>query len=295
MTKEEQMKHKAFTLVELLVVIAIIAVLLAILLPSLQVAKSLAQRLQCQTRLKSIGQSIAPYAETYDGKMPLMTGAPNTADSGKFMRGHWFVSELTGGVQKWYALGCLFKTDFVGDPRLFYCPAAPGWRDDFANYNDPAPWGTLPQNHPSQNNGNTWVCIIKGYTYWPLGRKKLTHDEYVALSGLTGAVNRYQEGYPAPAVKYADLDPSRPLSWDCSPHAVKGTGYNYNVCFGDSHVIMQTNPKRADGKYYYWYQQDKANQGVDVIPQEELDPSTQLPNSNWVQCWMYEYTLLLRS
>lgn len=287
------MRRRAFTLVELLVVIAIIAVLLAVLLPSLQTAKALAQRLQCQTRLKAIGGAISPYAETYDGKMPLMTGAPNTPESGKFMRGHWFVSELIGTTQKWYALGCLFKADFVGDPRLFYCPAAPGWREDFFNYSDPGPWGTLPQNHPTQNNGNTWVCIIKGYTYWPLSRKKLLQSDYDALKGLTGFKDRYQVGYPGPAVKFPDLDPSRPLSWDCSPHAVKGSGYNYNIAFGDSHVVMQRNPRQpGTNKYYYWYQQDKASQGIDVIPQEELDPAG-LPNSNWVRLWMYEYTLLL--
>ena len=296
------MKRKAFTLVELLVVIAIIAVLLAILLPGLQVAKSLAQRLQCKTRLKAIGGAIAPYVDTYDGKMPLMTGAPNTPSTGTFMRGHWFLSELTAANgQKWYALGCLFKAGFVQDGRLFYCPGVQGWREEYLSYCNPSPWGSnLDQQAPNIGAGNIWLCAKKGYTYWPLSRKRMTDAEYNTIANSpdsTGFNLRYQRGYPGPAAKYADLDPTRPLSWDCAPHAVKGSGYNYDICFGDSHVVMQTNPRQpGTDKYYYWYQQDKEsdNSGINVIPQEELDPATGLPNSNWVKLQMYDYTLLLK-
>jgi prepilin-type N-terminal cleavage/methylation domain-containing protein len=292
------MKRNAFTLVELLVVIAIIAVLLAILLPSLRGAKSLAQRLQCQTRLKSIGLSMAPYADTYDGKLPMLTGAPNTASAGTFMRGHWFLSEylVSNGSQKWYALGCLFKAEYVTDPRLFYCPATPGWREEYLSYCDPAPWGTLPQKQYG-TDGNVWLRAKRGYTYWPLARTIMTTAEYNAFTSRPAADQkqgfdlRYKAGYPNPAVKYADLDPSRPISWDASPHAIKGTGYHYDVAFGDSHVSMQRVPTR-NGKYLYWYQQSSANDGINVLPEEECDPAG-IPNSNWAQVWMYEFTMYL--
>jgi len=291
------MKRSAFTLVELLVVIAIIAVLLAVLLPSLRGVRSLAQRLQCQSRLKTIGLSMAPYADTYDGKMPMLTGAPNTATAGSFMRGHWYLSELimATGIQKWYALGCLFKSDFATDPRLFYCPATPGWRDEYLSYCDPAPWGTLPQNEHG-TEGNVWVRAKRGYVYWPLARSIMTPAEYKAIAGRpsdqsVGFSLRYKAGYPNPAVKYADLDPSRPLSWDCSPHAIRGSGYHYNIAFGDSHVTMQRVPT-ANGKYLYWYQQSAASEGINVLPEEECDVSG-VPNSNWQQVWMYEFTMYL--
>ena len=47
--------RQAFTLVELLVVIAIIGVLIALLLPAVQAAREAARRAQCQNQLKQIG------------------------------------------------------------------------------------------------------------------------------------------------------------------------------------------------------------------------------------------------
>jgi prepilin-type N-terminal cleavage/methylation domain-containing protein len=297
------MKSRAFTLVELLVVIAIIAVLLAVLLPSLQTAKSLAQRVQCQSRLKAIGGAIAPYAETFDGKVPMMTGAPNTSSAGTFMRGHWNVAEYKNSVLKWYALGCLYNANFVTDGRLFYCPAAPGWREEFFSYNSSAgPWGTNVLQQPANagknpDTDNIWICVKRGYVYWPLARSRLTQQEFNRIKALPGVVNfdiRYQVGYPGPAMKYADLDPARAISWDASAHQVKASGYNYNIAFGDSHVVMQRVPRdTVTGQYLYWYQQGPEGDGCKILPEDECDASGN-PNGNWKQVKMYEFTIYLQ-
>ncbi len=60
-------KRSAFTLVELLVVMAIIGLLLALLLPALQVAKRSARGITCASHLRQIALGWNIYAQAHDG------------------------------------------------------------------------------------------------------------------------------------------------------------------------------------------------------------------------------------
>ena len=61
---------KAFTLIDLLVVIAIIAILAAILFPVFARARENARRSSCQSNLKQIGLGLMQYVQDYDGTFP---------------------------------------------------------------------------------------------------------------------------------------------------------------------------------------------------------------------------------
>jgi prepilin-type N-terminal cleavage/methylation domain-containing protein len=65
------MKRKAFTLVELLVVISIIAILLAVLIPSLNKARMAAKAVQCTSNMKQWGLVMMAYTMEYNGLFDL--------------------------------------------------------------------------------------------------------------------------------------------------------------------------------------------------------------------------------
>jgi len=75
--------QKAFTLIEILVVIAIIAILAAILFPVFSQAREKARETQCLSNTKQIGTAFLLYLEDYDGFYPVAINSINMIKPGE--------------------------------------------------------------------------------------------------------------------------------------------------------------------------------------------------------------------
>jgi prepilin-type N-terminal cleavage/methylation domain-containing protein len=101
----------AFTLLEVLIVIAIITVLVAILVPSLTQSRRQAARLACASNLRSVGQALN-LARAERGRYPLRE--PEAPDPSTFTG----MSSVSGPVVKTLVNG------FLGRPDALYCPTS---------------------------------------------------------------------------------------------------------------------------------------------------------------------------
>ena len=159
---------KAFTLVELLVVVAIIALLVTILMPSLGRAMELARRALCASNLHAQGQAWHVYWKEYNDRTPplqnpriLRDGNPVSDISGQWHRLIWVGNDAAYGLgpgvkPQWLGAGVLYGQKLVGSQRIYVCPTI--------ERNCPWPW--FHEDEGWDNN------------LWPVSRRFCTSSTY---------------------------------------------------------------------------------------------------------------------
>jgi prepilin-type N-terminal cleavage/methylation domain-containing protein/prepilin-type processing-associated H-X9-DG protein len=107
--------NRAFTLIELLIVVAIIGLLAALLLPTLSRAKARAVRIKCASNLKEIGLAIQMYVNQSEDRLPgpVWIGQPFQYDQTQTNTLIFFL-----GLD----LGLLPPSLSTADAPIFLCP-----------------------------------------------------------------------------------------------------------------------------------------------------------------------------
>jgi len=215
----------AFTLIEILIVIAIIAILAALLLPALSAAKSKARRVSCVNHLKQIAAASHMYMADNEGKLvdnsPL--GAPLAERTNAWVLGNMKSAQEASNDQ-FLKQGKLFP--YAAAREVYHCPA------DLSNTNG------LPRNR--SYSMNSWM----GTRYMEPGSSQklnsyraFVRDNELAVSGAATlwVVMDEHENTIDDGFFLVTMDDSRPFA--SFPGNRHDSAYALN--FADAHATVE--------------------------------------------------------
>ena len=217
----------AFTLIEILVVIAIIAVLAALLFPGLTAARKQVNDSKCISNLRQLGVAINEYAADHSGILP----GPSTGGVGRALASNQ-QTQLIYFLQPY--LGLPTPTTTAIYPAILHCPAV----DDAAAKQGTA-WYNLTQCDAYSNNdlptNMQYVTTVFG------GISSGGNTQPLRLANIESSINRNlkngnpNSGSASTIAVIREID-STLKSWPWAVAATPLHGDHGNALFLDWHV-----------------------------------------------------------
>ncbi len=160
---------RAFTLVELLVVISLIAPLIAILLPALSAARSAARTSLCMSNMRTIAQAMHTFANDNDGRFPGRANLINISDGSHGSSWRWHNMLRWGTGISVVGQGTPGSKHNIHCPNFTYITGVTRWigmNNNAAGGNRigdaPGRYGDYGNPPPSPHSGRTWEYFYLG-------------------------------------------------------------------------------------------------------------------------------------
>jgi prepilin-type N-terminal cleavage/methylation domain-containing protein/prepilin-type processing-associated H-X9-DG protein len=211
-------RRRAFTLVELLVVIGIIGILISILIPLMSKAQAAAKSVQCGSNLRQVGIGLTRYFNDFK-HLPVRDGFTSLTNP------HVFAYWTFGGAIDSRVADLMEK--YVGSRKVLYCPANSLGRT-VENYWPNSENGTYAGNYqyPFWLDDQFWIIPKPDY-------RRLTADRVLAADYL-GVILDFDNTIRIVAWNHEKLQ-------DGSPRGM-------NMLFGDGHVEW----RRSENRWQMW-------------------------------------------